>query len=223
MLIDAYRFIEARIEEIVREAPRAVSIRLSCSIPYTFDVGQHAVVRVRLPDDSKVVRQYSFSAPSDGNTVWLTVVQENEGLVSSWCNHTARVGDIVELSQPFTGPLVQAIPRGDICIIAGGSGIAPLMAWVRKLRSNDQPFTMLYSTRSSEQCFTHELQPVGNETITIRLTDIEPRLSANEITAALTESTTVLVCGSRTFVVAMRRLCETVVPTERIHSEAFTL
>lgn len=223
MLIDPYRFQPANIERIVRESKRAVSVCLELPDGYTFTPGQHAVVRVTMPGGSKLVRQYSFSAPIDSGKLWLTVVQEPDGQVSTWFTETARIGDIVEVSHPFTGPLVQEYPYGQICMIAGGSGIAPLMAHIRVLRQTKTPFTLLYSTRSDEQCFADELTPLPGEKIIIRLTDTEPRFTEHEIAQELTKDSTVFICGSRPFALAMRGYSETIVPSDHIHSEAFSL
>lgn len=223
MIIDAYDYRPAKIAQIVREAPRAVSIRVQTEDNYGFEVGQHAVVRVTMPDGTKLVRQYSFSRTSRANDIWFTIVEEQNGAVSGWFCRTAHIGDTVEISQPFTGPLMQKNPRGEICMIAGGSGIAPLMAWTEQLRKTSQPFTLLYSTRTDEQCFNAELRPSSKETIVVRLTDAADRFSPAEITGHLSPEATVLICGSRPFVLAMRQLCETIVPAEHIYSEAFTL
>lgn len=223
MLIDPYNFHPAHITEIVRHAPRAMSVGLTTDTPYDFRIGQHAVIRIALPNGTKLVRQYSFSAPASSKTIWLTIIHEPSGVVSSWFNESAKVGDAVELSRPFLGPLMQKIPRGDICIIAGGSGIASLIAWVRMLRKQHHGFTLFYSTRSDMLCFGDELAPLSNEDITIRLTDREPRLLKQEIVNKLTPDTTVFICGSRPFVLAMRRHCETIVPPEAVYAEAFSL
>lgn len=223
MLIDPYDFRPARIEELVRHAPRAVSTRLATETPYDFQIGQHAIVRIALTDGTKLVRQYSFSAPADNKTVWLTIVHEPQGVVSGWFNQTAQIGDTVEISRPLSGPLMQKIPRGEICIIVGGSGIAAGIAWMRALRQEHCAFTLLYSTRSDEFCFCDELTPLQGEDIIIRLTDHEPRLSKQEVTGKLTPSTTVFICGSRPFVLAMREHCETIVPPDSIYAEAFSL
>lgn len=223
MIIDPYSFRPVRIAEIVREAPRAVSVRLELPEGYTFTVGQHAVIRVTMPDGTKLVRQYSFSASAESNELWFTIVQESDGVVSSWFVDGAKVGDIVEVSHPFSGPLMQKIPRGEICMIAGGSGIAPIMAWVRLLREQQRSFTLLYSTKNDERCFKNELTALPNETIVVRLTDKEPRFTEQEIIKTLLNDTTVFICGSRPFVLAMRSYCGTIVPSEHIFAEAFSL
>ena len=141
MLIDPYQFQPVKIERIVRESERAVSVCLELPNGYVFKPGQHAVVRVTMPSGAKLVRQYSFSAPVNSGKLWLTVVQESDGQVSTWFTETAKVGDTVEISHPFTGPLVQKYPYGQICMIAGGSGIAPLMAHIRVLRPSMQGYS----------------------------------------------------------------------------------
>lgn len=223
MLFDPYKFCPATIAEIVREAPRAVSLCLNLPENYAFEPGQHAIVRATMPNGSRLVRQYSFSAPASTRKLWLTIIQEPGGQVSTWFTETAKVGDTIEVSPPFTGPLMQKIPRGEICMIAGGSGIAPLMAWVQTLREQHRPFTLLYSTRSNERCFKNQLTPLPGETIIVRLTDTEPRFAEGEIRAKLSPKTTVFICGSRSFVIAMRNYCEKIVQSEQIYSEAFTL
>lgn len=223
MLIDPYRFQPVKIERIVRESERAVSVCLELPNGYVFEPGQHAVVRVTMPSGAKLVRQYSFSAPVSSGKLWLTVVQEPDGQVSTWFTETAKAGDTVEVSHPFTGPLVQKYPYERICMIAGGSGIAPLMAHIRVLRQTKTPFTLLYSTRSDERCFKDELTPLPGEKIIIRLTDTESRFNEEEITRELTKNSTVFICGSRPFAITMRGYCETVVPANKVYSEAFSL
>lgn len=223
MLFDPYKFRPATIIEIVREAPRAVSVRLATTEKYDFVCGQHAIIRVPMPDGSKLVRQYSFSSAPKSGELWLTIVQEPGGQVSGWFVETAKVDDSVEISPPFTGPLMQEIPRGEICMIAGGSGIAPLMAWVQTLRAQHRLFTLFYSTRTNERCFEQALTPLPGETISIRLTDTQPRFTEQEITSALSKNPSVFICGSRSFVLALRSTCEKVVSSEQIYNEAFTL
>lgn len=223
MLIDPYQFRPAQIVDIVHEAKNAVSVRLATPDPYVFELGQHAVVRVTMSGGSRLVRQYSFSSPPKSGEIWLTIVHEPDGQVSGWFNETAKIGNDVEISHPFTGPLVQKNLRGEICMIAGGSGIAPLIGFVRELRSLELPFTLLYSTRSDELCYHDELTALPGETILLRLTDKEPRFTKKEVTQALTPITNVYICGSRSFVLTMRTYCEPIVPANAIHSEAFSL
>lgn len=224
MLIDAYQFQLCRIVSVVRESEKAVSVWVERPKNYVFQPGQHAVVRVQLPDGVKLVRQYSFSSSPNSNALWLTIVQEGDGIVSTWFNHTAKAGDNIEVSQPFTGPLVQKLPRGEVCMIAGGSGIAPLMSHLELRRGEDVFNTnLLYSTRTDELCFSNTLAPLPGESIEIRLTDKVPRFTPEEILTATENAEAVLICGSRPFVLAMRTICEQRFPADKVHTEAFSL
>lgn len=224
MLIEAYQFQSVRIKGLVHESEKAVIVQLERPEDYDFKPGQHAVVRVQMPDGSKLVRQYSFSSSPNQTDLELTIVQEGDGIVSTWFNQIANVGDAVELSQPFTGPLVQKDTRAGICMIAGGSGIAPLMAHLRQRREKEiSDSVLLYSTRTNERCFTAELTPLSGEHIEVRLTDRASRFTSEEILSAAEGAEEALICGSRPFVMAMRAICEPHFPADKIHAEAFSL
>ncbi len=226
MLIKTYTFLPTTIVRIIRESPRAVSVEVERPKGYDFSTGQHAIVRVMTPSGTRLVRQYSFSAAPNAENLWFTIIQQKEGEVSAWFNSVAKIGDHIEITPPYEGPLVQKTPRGSLCMIAGGSGIAPLMSHLRTLRSSGEPYTatLLYSTRHAERCYENELHPLGaHETLITRLTNGAPRFSLDEIVQELTPDTQIYLCGSRSFVVTMRTICETVVDSTQIHSEAFTL
>ena len=108
-------------------------------------------------------------------------------------------------------------------MIAGGSGIAPLIGFVRQCRAEGAAFTLLYSTRTDEQCYRDELSPLPGETIAIRLTDKEDRFTYDDIAESVLSTSTVLLCGSRAFVLAMREHCERIIPAAQLLSEAFSL
>ncbi len=224
MLLDPYEFQPITITNIVRESEKAVSVQLATPRSYMFSSGQHAVVRVSFEGKS-LMRQYSFSSAPSSDEVWLTIVETPDGAVSTWFNQTAKIGDSVELSRPFTGPLVHDLLRGQICMIAGGSGIAPLMSLLREHRitRDASAVTLLYSTRSAERCFPEELSPMRNETIVVQLSDVAGRLTKTNVTNAIQDHVSIFICGSRSFVTDMRAICAEASPRAAIYSEAFTL
>lgn len=226
MILDPYTWHRLAITTVVRESPQAVSIAVQRPPDYDFAPGQHAVVRVALPGEGHLMRQYSFaSAPSD-NTLWFTVIKTADGAVSTWFVDTAKQGDRIEISQPFTGPLAQDLSTATHCaLIAGGSGVAPIMSHLRTLRSLPKPpqVSLLYTTRGDAQCYKDELLAQAHETIDVRLTDISPRFNPDEILQAASGANVVLVCGSRQFVTELRRVLDPIVASDRIYSEAFSL
>ena len=224
VIIDPYLWHEATIIKIVSESAEAVSLQLDLGgQDYDFACGQHTVVRVTLPDGSRVMRQYSFASAPGSQEIWLTVIHTPAGLVSGWFTQTARVGDRIEISQPFTGPLVQDLADANICMIAGGSGIAPLMSHLRARHSQHRLTTLLYSTRSESRCYENELASLTDHTIHVRLTDMQHRLSQEDIDRYCADSNAVLICGSRQFVDSMRHYVRESFPQLPIHAEAFSL
>jgi ferredoxin-NADP reductase len=71
------------------------------------------------------------------------------------------VGDPVELRGPVGGWFVwRRIETAPVLLVAGGSGVVPLMAMVRDRAAahGRQPFRMIYSVRSPEDvCYADEL------------------------------------------------------------------
>ncbi|MFZ1812257.1 MAG: FAD-binding oxidoreductase [Candidatus Saccharimonadales bacterium] len=227
MILDPYTWHDATIAERTYESPDAVSLRVSLPSSYRYRPGQHAIVKLVLPDGTSTLRQYSFASSPRSGTVWLTIVRSPGGVVSSWAIDKAAVGDRLEVSQPFQGPLCQFVnPLRHVTMIAGGSGVVPIMSHLRDLRLRQQstPITVLYSCRSAARCFETELvASAPHETIIRRETDLTTRFSPSEITAHITDDTTVFICGSRGFVTAMRDVVYKASPTTPIFAEAFSL
>lgn len=226
MIIDPYSWQTVRILEVHRESRHAVSLRITRPNNYHFMIGQHAAIRVNLPGGTSVLRQYSFASATSADDIWLTIVKTPGGLVSSWLVDEACIGDNLAISQPFTGPLCQPdiLLSAPLCLIAGGSGIAPLMSILRERRLHGRfDTTLIYSTRTDERCFESELQPQHEESIIIRDTTTTARLSNEDILTIHAQTSYTFICGSKQFVTTMRTYCDNSAPTSYIFSEAFSL
>jgi ferredoxin-NADP reductase len=114
--------------------------------------GQHVDVRLTAEDGYQVERSYSIaSPPEDGPNITLTVERLDDGEVSPYLVDELRVGDRLELRGPIGGYFVwEARLGGPLLLIAGGSGIAPLMAMIRHRAAvrSTVPARLLYSSRS---------------------------------------------------------------------------
>src|SRR4029077_20805363 len=101
-------------------------------------------------DGYSTQRSYSIAAPADGERVQLTVQRVPDGEVSPYLTEELAVGDEVEIRGPVGGWFVWR-PNGTapVLLIAGGSGIVPLMAMIRARRQagSRTPFRLLYSLR----------------------------------------------------------------------------
>ena len=83
----------------------------------------------------------------------LTVERLDDGEVSPYLVDELRVGDKLELRGPIGGYFVwEAHMGGPLLLVAGGSGIVPLMAMIRHRTAvgSTIPTRLLYSSRSSE-------------------------------------------------------------------------
>src|SRR5215468_10008401 len=113
--------------------------------------GQHVDVRLTAADGYSAVRSYSIaSGPNFDRRVELTIERLADGEVSPYLTQELAVGDLLELRGPLGGWFVWRTEQTEaIQLIAGGSGMVPLMAMIRSRASTGStaPFRLLYSVR----------------------------------------------------------------------------
>ncbi|MFD4676086.1 ferredoxin reductase [Lentzea sp. NPDC058450] len=113
--------------------------------------GQHVDVRLTAPDGYSVQRSYSISSAPDGERFELSVQRVDGGEVSPYLCDVLPVGAEVELRGPVGGWFVwRASELAPVTLVAGGSGIAPLMAMIRTRAAEGSrvPFRLIYSVRT---------------------------------------------------------------------------
>jgi ferredoxin-NADP reductase len=203
----------ATVESLRTENAHVVTVRLSVPDWREHLPGQHYVVRLTAEDGYSASRSYSVaSPPEDRGVVELTVDRLPDGEVSPYLTEDLLVGDEVELRGPIGGYFVW---RGEspLLLVAGGSGIAPVMAMLRSRRLSrpDVPVRLLFSVRSPQELiFAGELGPETAVVYTRRAPDGHDR-PAGRITAADLEAVAfdrgpAFICGSTGFVEAAARL-----------------
>jgi ferredoxin-NADP reductase len=117
--------------------------------------GQHVDVRLTAADGYSTQRSYSIgsawqAAPEAGDRVELTVVTIPDGEVSPYLTQVLRAGDQIELRGPVGGWIVwDPGSPGPVLLVAGGSGLVPLMAMIRARAAagSQAPFRLVYSVR----------------------------------------------------------------------------
>jgi ferredoxin-NADP reductase len=125
------------------------------------EAGQHVDVRLTADDGYQAARSYSLAAPADGERIEITVQEVPDGEVSSYLAEDARSGDSVEVRGPVGGWFVwKPEDGGPVLLVAGGSGVVPLMAMIRSRDGvSPAPFRLIYSVRSpQDRIFDHELR-----------------------------------------------------------------
>jgi len=182
--------------------------------------GQHVDVRLTASDGYSAVRSYSIaSAPNSERRVELTVERLANGEVSPYLTRELVVGDRLELRGPIGGWFVWRPQQTEpIQLIAGGSGIVPLMAMIRSRASagSTAPFRLLYSVREPGAVwYRDELQALSDRDHSVNVTYAYTRAAPknwprppSRIDAALIASatwpsnfvSTSYVCGPTSFV-----------------------
>ena len=215
--------------------------------------GQHVDVRLTAADGYSAQRSYSLAEPATPNRVAVTVDLLPHGEVSPYLVEIMEIGDELDVRGPIGGWFVwepgdPAIGGGPVLLIAGGSGVVPLVTMLRaRKRAGDLTPTMLvYSLRGPRDLmYGPELEEMAADpsapnatpssaevrlVYTRKVPDGHPRpashLAAEDIQppSAWPEplAARVYVCGPSGFVDhATGLLRETGYPDDRIRTERF--
>ena len=127
------------VVEIRQETPRVKSLILDLPDWTAHLAGQHVDVRLTAEDGYQAQRSYSIASSPEDKYLMLTVEQIEDGEVSPYLTDVLQVGEQVELRGPIGGYFVWNAGEGSqLLLVAGGSGIAPLMAMLRHRAKSNQ-------------------------------------------------------------------------------------
>jgi ferredoxin-NADP reductase len=121
--------------------------------------GQHVDIRLTAEDGYQSERSYSIASSPEMSDLELTVERIDDGEVSPYLTEEARPGDQFELRGPIGGYFVwDSSLSGPVLLIAGGSGLVPLMAMLRHRRAtgSDVDMRLLLSARRLEDVLYRE-------------------------------------------------------------------
>jgi ferredoxin-NADP reductase len=166
-----------RIGEVVEtlpETPRTRSLFLEVPGWEGHKAGQHVDVRLTAEDGYQAQRSYSIASAPEDRRLTLVVERLEDGEVSPYLTDVLRAGDGLELRGPIGGWFTwEAREGGPLLLVAGGSGIAPLMAMIRHRAAarSDAPTRLLYSSRSREDAiYAEELDHLSAEDRVLEVT-----------------------------------------------------
>jgi ferredoxin-NADP reductase len=198
------------VTSIHRETPRVKTFRIELPMWMPHLPGQHYDVRLTAPDGYRAQRSYSIaSSPLDRGVVELTIDRLEDGEVSPYFHDVLVEGDDVELRGPFASFFVW---RGEspVVLLAGGSGVVPLMAMLRHRRrvAPELPMRLLYSVRRAEDVIY--ANDVDDDDVMLTYSREAPpgwsghtgRIDADFVAAAEPAGATCFVCGTDGFVSA---------------------
>jgi len=142
------------VVDVVDETPRCRSLLLDVPGWPGHKAGQHADVRLTAEDGYQAQRSYSLASPPEARQITLTVERLDDGEVSPYLTEVLQVGDQLELRGPIGGYFTWRVADGGpLLLIAGGSGIVPLMAMLRHraAQGSNVPTRLLYSSRAFDE------------------------------------------------------------------------
>lgn len=203
--------------------------------------GQHYDIRLTAEDGYSTQRSYSIgSEPERTGEIDITVERIGDGEVSPYLDDTVVVGDRFEVRGPIGGYFVwDRSIGGPLLLVAGGSGVVPLMAMLRHraVAGVKDPARLLYSARTYEQIiYGQELEMLAKNaglTVSYTLTRSQPAgwkgytrriddAMLKEVSAPLGRELLAYICGPTALVeVAADGLERVGVPAERIRTERF--
>jgi ferredoxin-NADP reductase len=232
----------ATVTAIRRETPDVSSFTLALPAFRAHRAGQHYDVRLTAADGYQAQRSYSIaSPPSRSGEVDLTIERIPDGEVSPYFHDVLEVGDLVEVRGPIGGYFVwEPALGGPLLLVAGGSGVVPLMAMLREraIANEKPPAALLLSSRTYDDViYREELDALdgadGGLRVIQTLTRSQPpgwtghdrridRAMLTEAIGAVGQQPLAYICGPTLLVeAAANGLVELGVPPARVRTERF--
>jgi len=143
----------------VPESVRARTIELDVPGWPGHVAGQHVDVRLTAEDGYQAERSYSIASAPENSELSLTIERIEDGEVSPYLTDELRAGDQFELRGPVGGHFTWSVrDGGPLLLIAGGSGLVPLMAMLRHRAAQRSAVstTALISSRTIEDALYRE-------------------------------------------------------------------
>jgi ferredoxin-NADP reductase len=224
------------------ETPTVRSFTLALPTWSGHRAGQHVDLRLTAEDGYSVERSYSIaSEPERAGELDITVERIEGGEVSPFLHEIVVPGDRLELRGPIGGYFVwEAALGGPLLLVAGGSGVVPLMAMARhRARSGTSiPTRLLFSSRTFDEIIYREeldrLAAAGDgfevvHTLTRRQPDGWTGLTRRIDEAMLADALEPLGSATRAYACGPTALVEVVanglvrlgLPPDRIRTERF--
>ncbi len=233
----------ASIRDIKPETAKVKSFTLTLPNWTQHRAGQHYDVRLTAQDGYQTQRSYSIaSEPERDGEVDITVERINDGEVSTYLHDVLVPGDRIEARGPIGGYFVweAGLLPGPLLLIAGGSGIVPLMSMLRHRAASSamNPTSLLYSSRAFEDIIYYneleKLRPTNSGLqIFHTLTRSQPanwkgyarridEAMVKEVTQPLGKTVQVFICGPTLLVEsAANTLVKIGVSSNQIKTERF--
>lgn len=160
------RLYGAKVADIRQVTHDTVHLILESSelVNYKFTPGQY--LEIKVPGSAESWRSFSMAnTPNESGRVELVVKLIPGGAFSNYLKNTAEVGDNIEVRGPY-GQFQLSETSADIVMVAGGSGMAPIMAMLSQLvaEKSSRNIRFFYGARACKDLyFLDEIQALGSQ------------------------------------------------------------
>lgn len=232
----------ATVKAIKQETPTVKTFTLMLPSWQPHRAGQHYDLRFTAEDGYQAQRSYSIaSEPERSREIDLTVERLEDGEVSGYMHDVLIPGDLIEVRGPIGGYFVwEAAYDGPVLLVAGGSGVVPLMSMIRHrfAAHASTPMRLLFSSRTPDDIiYAQELDAFASSQdgfeVFHTLTRQQPpgwkgysrRIDATmlrEVNNSFGGMSQVYICGPTLLVeAAANALAEIGIPPTQIRTERF--
>jgi len=156
-------FHKVEIESIIRETKDAVSFTFKKpeqqENSFSYISGQYVPLKFINNDKEEITRYYSFSSSPFESYLKFTIKRVDNGSVSNFVNDKLTLNSVIEIGEPSGEFVLQNQKISDsYLLIAGGSGITPILSIVNQELHNNltSKFVLIYTNRSKEQIIFFE-------------------------------------------------------------------
>ncbi|MYR44950.1 ferredoxin--NADP reductase [Streptomyces sp. SID5910] len=223
-----------RVVEVIAETADAHSLVLQAppeSARFAYRPGQFLTLKLPGTDGGAAARCYSLaSSPHTGEPLKVTVKRVSGGYGSNWvCDHV-KAGDELEALPP-AGTFTPDSLDTDLLLVAGGSGITPVLSIAKSVLASGQGrLALLYANRDEASVvFRDELRHLAEEhpgrlLVIHWLESLQGLPVAERLAAALAPyaDREAFVCGPEPMTAAVEECLRTLgTPDGRIHRERF--
>ncbi|MEU7789953.1 FAD-binding oxidoreductase [Amycolatopsis sp. NPDC049159] len=223
------REIRGLVTAVRKQTPDSVTLTVRPSRAWPgFTAGQYVRVQVEI-DGVRRTRCYSPCGSQYDGELEFTV--KEQGLVSGHLNRALGVGSVVNLSTPDGGFTLPATRPERVLLIAGGSGITPVLAMARTLVDEGHTGEIVfvqYSNGPADALYRTELAELAARHPGLRVVHAHTHTEGGELrgffspahldqVAPWFRDAETFVCGPKPLMDAVREELG-----ERVHTEEFT-
>ncbi|WP_340685127.1 ferredoxin--NADP reductase [Amycolatopsis coloradensis] len=226
--------VTVTVAEVITETADARSIVFEIpaehASAFAYAPGQFLTLRVPSDRTGSVARCYSLSSAPHENRVQVTVKRTADGYGSNWLCDNLQAGQEVQVLPP-AGVFSPASLDEDFLLLAGGSGITPVMSILKSaLEHGTGEVVLLYANRDERSViFARELADLAarsqDRLVVVHWLESLQGLPTEAHLRALVAPYTAheaFICGPGPFMDAARTVLKDLgLPRKRIHLERF--